>query len=293
MICTSGTGGRQPAPGRARGRARRAAAGRASPPTGRPGCAAPTPTRPPTRSASSVRSIPTQDAADARPPDHRPGAPQRAARRAAAARVPLGAGRRRPGSAPVARDPAVTVTADARSAHRRGRRRRRRPARPGARRVRRLAAAGRAVAAAPAPAPTPSAPTGCCSPASSAPRWHSGSSGSSSAATRPCPVRSAGCSPATTSRSSTPPTRGAWSRAAVPGRRAPGRSSPHAERADDPAWLEEWHAADAARRAAARRAARRRAGPHPARGRRRGRPGAAAAAACSSSARPARSATST
>ena len=43
-------GGRQPAPGRARGRARRGAARRRSPPTGRPGCAAPAPTRPPTRS---------------------------------------------------------------------------------------------------------------------------------------------------------------------------------------------------------------------------------------------------
>ena len=41
---------RQPPPGRARGLARRRARWSCSPPTGRPGCAAPTPTRPPTRS---------------------------------------------------------------------------------------------------------------------------------------------------------------------------------------------------------------------------------------------------
>ena len=47
--------GREPAPGGAGGTPRRACRWWSSPPTGRPACAAPTPTRPPTRSGSSAR----------------------------------------------------------------------------------------------------------------------------------------------------------------------------------------------------------------------------------------------
>ena len=51
--------GRQPASRRARGRARRGTAGRRSPPTVPPGCAAPARTRPPTRSASTATPPPS------------------------------------------------------------------------------------------------------------------------------------------------------------------------------------------------------------------------------------------
>ena len=136
-------------------------------------------------------------------------------------------------------DPAPHVTILARPAHRRGRRRRRRPAGPGARRGGRLAAARRAEQRLPhrrerAPV-LPAA-------ARRRPR-RSRSSGSSSAATRRCPGRSPGCCRATTSRCSTLGA-GGLDRAAV--RRSTARSiDPAVDGADDPAWLEEWQAADA------------------------------------------------
>ena len=166
-----------------------------SPPTGRPGCAAPTPTRPPTRSASSVPLIATQDAADL---DLRTTGPVHV-------NVPLDepllpdarvGARRHAGVRAGACDPCRQGDARARPAHRRGRRRRRRPAGPAARRGRRLAAARRAQQRL-----AHRRQRAAHLPAAARPRsWATGSSGSWSAATRPSPARSAGCSPARTSR---------------------------------------------------------------------------------------------
>ena len=122
--------GREPAPGRARGLARRRAAAACSPPTGRPGCAAPTPTRPPTRRGLFGGAV-----RDAR---RRAGGPPRQRRgRAAAGRRPGG---RSPRGAPAtatgsagrapragAPQPAVRGAAGPRDRRRLGQRARRRP----------------------------------------------------------------------------------------------------------------------------------------------------------------------
>ena len=234
---------RQPAPGRARGRPRRRRRWSSSPPTGRPGCAAPAPTRPPTRSASSARWSPDHDlAAAGRPPGRPTDGPvhlnvqldepllpdgpldaraARPSRGAAPAPVAGTTGRCRSGPR------TVVVAGD--------------DAGPPARRLaeaRRLAAARRAVERLahrrPRAALLPAA-------ARHRPRRRR-SSGSSSSAARRCRARSPGCSAATTSR---------CCRCRPAGSGPSGRSrSPAARPAyavdgpTTPAWLDAWREAD-------------------------------------------------
>ena len=163
----------------------------ASPPTAPPGCAAPAPTRPPTRCGCSARCqrrrprpTPAGGALDAAVARRRPGPPQLPARRPAGAR-PDGWRAAGPGRVEARRRPAAprscmtpTPTATRRSGPRtvviagddagppaRGRW----PSRPAGR-------CSPSRAAGPAPGATRSAPTGCCS----TPSWAAGSSGSSS-----------------------------------------------------------------------------------------------------------------
>ena len=279
---------RQPAPGRARGRARRAAAGRRH---RRPaGAAARHQRQPDHRPGRHLRPAgrdPGRRPATLRPAVDRAGAPQRPARRAAAARRPLGRRTSTPGRAPARRAPlSWSPSRRARApswspATTPGRRRGCSPSGP----------AGRCSPSRPAaraPAPTRSAPTGCCSPASSATAIE----------------RVVVCGHPTLSRPVSrllarddvevvdTPRRGVLDRAAVPGRRAAARRA-RRRAADDPAWLEEWHAADAGvgRQLDALLAAEPDLTPHEVAGAVAAR--AARPAGCSSSARPARSATST
>ena len=169
-------GGRQPAPGGARGPPRRRAAWWSSPPTGRCGCAAPTPTRPPTRSGSSGRRC---------RPSTSPGPIESVGPGLVHLNVqlddplvpagPLGSAAVG-GSRTVAQRPSSNPDSDtrarARPAHGRGRRRRRRPARPTRSRSK---PAGRCWPSRPAGrAPgRRCGPTGCCWP----PSWPTRSSG--------------------------------------------------------------------------------------------------------------------
>ena len=212
VMCTSGTARRQPAPGGARGRARRGAAGRRH---RRPaGPAARHQRQPDHRPGRDLRPAGRHPGPSARRPERRrasptarPGAPQRPARRPAAARGPLGAraveaGRPRR-AAPAARGGRSRCR---RPAHRRGRRRRRRPAGAGAGRARGLAAARRAhqrlahrrERAALLPAAARHRPR---------PRHRAGRG---RAGTRPCPGRSPGCSPATDVEVVDAPASGVW-----------------------------------------------------------------------------------
>ena len=275
----SGTARRQPAPGGARGRARRRAARRRH---RRPaGPAARHQRQPDHRPGRHLRPAgrPTQDVATPAEVARRSTALGRTSTSSSTTRwCPRTAGRRAP-SLPSAgrRGPRVRGWATASGcptgpAHRRGGRRRRRPAGAGAGRARRAGRCSPSRPAARAPARTRCAATGCCSTPTSA---DADRAGRRRAGTRPCPGRSPGCWPATTSRSS-PPRRTASGRER-PFRvdaRAAARSSVDA--ADDPAWLEEWRAADrsVARQLDALLAAE--PGTDAARGRRRGRPRAAA-----------------
>ena len=249
-----GHGGGQPAPGGARGRTTPACRWSWSPPTARPRCAAPAPTRPPTRSASSAPLA-------ARPVDvaapgatlgaaltvPRPGPPQRAARRAAAARRTRGSPtcRARPPGAAPARGRAGAVDARSRRpAHRRGRRRRRRPAGPGARPGRRLAAARRADQRLAHRRPRdPHLPA--------AARRRARAAGRAGRGLR-APDAVAPGSPA-----ARPRRRARWSRhaaaralvgAAVPGRRAAGGRCRRPAAATTTSWFADWKAADRAAR---------------------------------------------
>ena len=194
--------GRQPAPGGARGRARRRAAGRGH--------------RRPAGAAARHR----------RQPDHRPGRassarwcrrvdlagrPARPARRRAPSAAPVhlnvqlddplvpedrwtpGAGRRRRSAGPRRRGPrdGADRAAAARAAHRRGRRRRRRPAGAGAGRAGGLAAARRADQRRRAPATNA---LRCYRLLLGTAARPTRSSGSWSSGTRRCPARSPGCS---------------------------------------------------------------------------------------------------
>ena len=286
---------RQPAPRGARGRPRRACRWWSSPPTARRGCAAPVPTRPPTRSAIFG---PLVD--DPRP---RPTAPTRL----------------RPGAGPLHLNvqldeplvpddrwvpdvdagasgrsevrPAVHETVALGPAHRRGGRRRRRAARADAGRA---GAAGRCSPSRPAaraPAPTRSAATGCCSTATSARRiervvvfGHPTLS----------PAGQPAAGPRRRRRCSTPAAAGVWSERPFPvaDRFSSGSAGGATSPTTPPGWRSGAPPTGRSRRQLDA-AAGRRARPHAVRGGGRGQPRAAARRACWSSAPPARSATST
>ena len=158
-------GGREPAPGRARGVARRRAAGRCSPPTGRRGCAAPTPTRPPSRPGCSAARCGCSADVPAAPPGQRRGRAAAGRRLARAGRARGGhrAGPARRAARPGAPEPPARGAAGARGRRRLGQRARRRPARrsvddarrPAARAARRRSAATCAPWWSPATTPAP------------------------------------------------------------------------------------------------------------------------------------------
>ena len=135
------------------------------------------------------------------------------------------------------RRPATRPRCPARPAHGRGRRRRRRPAGPGPRRG---GAAGRCSPSRPAaPAPGANAIRTYRLLLDDRPRA-SGSSGSSCSGTRPCPARSPGCSPATTSRWSRCRARRRWTDRPFPVDRPSTTRSARRRARTTPAWLEEW-----------------------------------------------------
>ena len=277
-----------------------------SPPTGRPGCAAPAPTRPPTRSASSARWCPHR-----RPRLRRRGGRADRARRWATGRcTSTCSSTSRWCREPLGDLPSLAVDESERPRDRASARPcpRSTLSRSGPRTVvvagddagpparvlaehGRLAAARRAHQRLAHRRRTRCAATGCCSTATL------GAEVERVVVLRPPDAVAPGhpaARRARTSRCSRSPTRGAWTRAAVPGRPSAVDGRPVVDGARRPRLAaSEWQAADADGGPPARRAARRRARPDAARGRRRRGRARCPPAGCWSSAPPARSATST